>query len=215
MVRLLLGSSQHGKPNYTSFRQKVPTSIISGPNQNPAPNCQCFCETTSTTNGEGGSHYKPDYNNENDSYEEDTETEYEDDDYDDTNFSVSGRRPNFNNAGFGIRKTSFLTSAPASSQPQRELFVKKTTKPAPTAERPAALGPFFVGNDFLTKPAPINFANGNDGMMKKSTKPAPVPRPAVLGPFFVGKDFLTKPAPINTAGSHRNNDDFNNERLFF
>ena len=64
----------------------------------------------------------------------------------------------------------------------------------------------------MTKPAPINFANEDDGMLKKSTKPAPVPRPAVLGPFFVGKDFLTKPAP--TPGSQRNNDGFNNERLF-
>ena len=203
MVRLILGSTQHGKPNYTAFRQKVPTSIISGPNQNPTPTCQCFCETTSTTNGEGGSHNKPNYYNENDSFEEDTE--YEDDDYDDTNLGVSGR--------FGIRKTSFLSSGPASSPPRRELFVKKGTKPAPPAERPAALGPIFVGNDFLTKPAPINLANENDGMLKKSTKPAPVPRPAVLGPFFVGKDFLTKPAP--TPGSQRNNDGFNNERLFF
>ena len=64
----------------------------------------------------------------------------------------SSSKPNFS-GGFGFRKTSFLTREPIDfSTP---LFVKKSTKPAPSPQRPAVLGPFFVGKDFLTRPAPI------------------------------------------------------------
>merc|ERR1712008_536314 len=185
------------KPDYTNFRQRVPTSTTG----NPAPNCQCFCEDSSTSN----TGY---YNN------------------DDAELS----RPNFNTGfgfevnprlkqsnkqtGFGFRRTTFLTSA-AEAPSERPLFVKKSTKPAPPAERPSVLGPTFVGFDFLTRPAPKTGGapRQNNGF---STKPAPIAeRPAVLGPTFVGLDFLTRPVPSNNAKSPRKNDDFTGDGLFY
>merc|ERR1712008_556710 len=185
------------KPDYTNFRQRVPTSTTG----NPAPNCQCFCEDSSTSN----TGY---YNN------------------DDAELS----RPNFNTGfgfevnprlkqsnkqtGFGFRRTIFLTSA-GETPSERPLFVKKSTKPAPPAERPAVLGPTFVGLDFLTRPVPPTGGapRQNNGF---STKPAPIAeRPAVLGPTFVGLDFLTRPVPSNNAKSPRKNDDFTGDSLFY
>merc|ERR1712238_30380 len=118
----------------------------------------------------------------------DDEVEYENDD-------AELSRPNYN-TGFDFRRTTFLTSA-AETPSERPLFVKKSTKPAPPAERPSLLGPTFVGLDFLTRPDPKTGGapRRNNGF---STKPAPIAeRPAVLGPTFVGLDFLTRPVPSN------------------
>ena len=35
------------KPDYTNFRQRVPTSTTG----NPAPNCQCFCDASTSNTG--------------------------------------------------------------------------------------------------------------------------------------------------------------------
>merc|ERR1712008_455563 len=140
--------------------------------------------------------------------------------------------------GFGFRRTTFLTSA-GETPSERPLFVKKSTKPAPPAERPSVLGPPFVGLDFSSSPAPKTGGapRQNNGF---STKPAPIAerpavlgptfvgldfltrpasttedRPAVLGPTFVGLDFLTRPVPSNNAKSPRKNDDFTGDGLFY
>jgi hypothetical protein len=107
-----------------------------------------------------------------------------------------------------------LTSA-AATPSERPLFVKKSTKPATPVERPAVLGPTFVGLDFLTRPESKTggHPSQNNGF---STKPAPTAdRPAVLGPTFVGLDFLTRPVASNNAKSSRKNDDFTGDSLFY
>ena len=153
-----------------------------------------------------------DYNNDD---QNDDEVEYENDD-------AELSRPNYNTGfgfevnprltqsnkkpGFGFRRTTFLTSA-AGTPSERPLFVKKSTKPATPVERPAVLGPTFVGLDFLTRPESKTGGppRQNNGF---STKPAPIAeRPAVLGPTFVGLDFLTRPAP-KTGGDPRQNNGF-------
>ena len=143
----------------------------------------------------------------------DDEVEYENDDAElsrpnyNTGFEVNPRLKQSNKqTGFGFRRTTFLTSA-AETPSERPLFVKKSTKPAPPADRPSVLGPTFVGLDFLTRPDPKTGGapRQNNGF---STKPAPIAeRPAVLGPTFVGLDFLTRPAP-KTGGDPRQNNGF-------